>query len=91
MMKRVVWKDSVKGAQTLAPMMYRKIAIARYNNGDVKGWTIGIEGDRNVYARQDCAMNAINKALGGKPRKDGSRLAEAGIKIVGTIDEPPED
>ena len=66
-------------------MNYRKVTIERYEAGGVKGWIIGIPGDNNVYARQDCAMNAINKALGGKPRKDGSRMAEAGIKIVGEI------
>lgn len=87
---RVVWKDSVK-AKTCPPILYRKITISRYETDKLKGWTIGIEGDRNIYARQDCAMNAINKALGGKPRKDGSRLAEAGIKIIGTLEEPPED
>lgn len=85
---RVVWKDSAP-AKTCPPMMYRKIEIKRYEKDNVKGWTIGIDEDRNVYARQDCAMNAINKALGGKARKDGSRLAEAGIKIVGVIEEPP--
>lgn len=82
---RVVWKDS--NANTCKPLLYRKIEIKRYEKGKVKGWIIGIEGDNNVYARQDCAMNAINKALGGKPRKDGSRLAEAGIKIIGVVDE----
>lgn len=81
---RVVWKDSIKNVKTCQPLFYRKIEIRRYENDNVKGWTIGIEGDRNIYARQDCAMNAINEALGGKPRKDGSRLAEAGIKIIGT-------
>lgn len=86
---RVIWKDSVK-AKTCPPMLYRKITISRYEKDNVKGWIIGIEGDNNIYARQDCAMNAINKALGGKPRKDGSRLAQAGIEIIGTIDEKPE-
>lgn len=85
---RVVWKDSSK-AKTCPPMLYRNITITRYTNDKIKGWLIGIEGDNNIYARQDCAMNAINKALGGKPRKDGSRLAEAGIKIVGVLDNPP--
>lgn len=87
-MMRVVWKDS-GAVRKCHPLLYRKVSIERYERGDIKGWTIGIEGDHNIYARQDCAMNAINKALGGKPRKDGSRLAEAGIQIIGTIDEPP--
>ena len=87
---RVIWKDSVK-AKTCPPMLYRKITISRYEKDNIKGWIIGIEGDNNIYARQDCAMNAINKALGGKPRKDGSRLAQAGIEIIGTIEKTPEN
>lgn len=83
---RVVWKDSAP-AKTCPPIRYRKIEIKRYEKGKIKGWIIGIEGDKNVYARQDCAKNAINKALGGKPRKDGSRLAKAGIKTIGVVDE----
>lgn len=85
---RVVWKDTVKNLKKYEPLTYRKIEIKRYEKGDVVGWTIGIEGDRNIYARQDCAMNAINKALGLKPQKEGSRRALAGIQIIGTIDEP---
>lgn len=82
---RVVWKDSVKNLKTYdKPLVYKKVAIKRYDKDNIKGWIVDIEGDRNIYARQDCAINAINKALGGKPRKDGSRLAEVGIKIVGT-------
>ena len=87
---RVVWKDSA-AAKTCPTIIYRKIEIKRYEKSDIKGWMIGIEGDLNIYARQDCAMNAINKHLGGKPRKDGSRLAEAGIKIIGVIEKPPGD
>jgi len=83
---RVVWKDSAV-AKTCPPLVYRKITIKRYETETIKGWII--DGDRNIYASQDCARNAINKALGGKPRKDGSRLAEAGIKIVGVMDETP--
>lgn len=87
-MVRVIWKDS-GAVRKCRPLLYRNILIERYINDDIKGWTIGIEGDYNIYARQDCAMNAINKALGGKPRKDGSRLAEAGIKIIGVLNDSP--
>jgi len=79
---KVVWKDT-KG-NTCPPMLYRNITITRYEEGEIKGWTIDLKGDRNIYATQDHARNAINKAFGGKPRKDGSRLQKAGIKIIGT-------
>ena len=82
-MIRITWKDT--NTRGCPPVTYRKISIARYDDGIKKGWTIGIDGDKNIYASQDCARNAINKALGGKPRKDGSRQQQAGIKIVGTI------
>lgn len=85
---RVVWKDSAV-AKTCPPLTYRKIIIERYETETIKGWTTSLAGDRNIYANQDSARNAINKALGGKPRKDGSRLAEAGIKIIGVVDETP--
>lgn len=78
---RVIWKDT--NAKTCPPMMYRKVEIKRYEDDNIKGWTIAIEGDNNVYASQDCARNAIIKALGIKPRKDSSRQGLAGIKIVG--------
>lgn len=78
---KVLWKDSyVRNCPT---MFYRKIAIERYENDSLKGWTIDYPGDKNIYATQDHARNAINKHLGGKPRKDGSRLHTAGIKIIG--------
>ena len=80
---RVIWKDS--NANTCPPMIYRHITITRYEENGLKGWTISLEGDYNIYATQDHARNAINKALGGKPRKDGSRLQKAGIKIIGKV------
>ena len=79
---RVVWKDSF--AKTCPTTLYRKIAIERYEANTIKGWTIDFPGDNNIYATQDHARNAINKHLGGKPRKDGSRMHNAGIKIIGT-------
>lgn len=79
---RVVWKDTQ--AKTCPPMLYRNYTITRYENDGLKGWVTDFKGDNNVYATQDHARNAINKALGGKPRKDGSRLQQAGIKIIGT-------
>ena len=79
---KVVWKDTQ--AKTCPPMLYRNHTITRYEKDDLKGWVTDFKDDSNVYATQDHARNAINKALGGKPRKDGSRLQKAGIKIIGT-------
>lgn len=79
---KVVWKDTF--LKTCPTTIYRNVAIIRYEKGKLKGWTIDIEGDNNVYASQDCARNAIIKALGVKPRKDSSRQGLAGIKIIGT-------
>lgn len=79
---RVIWKDS--NSNTCPPVIYKKVKIERYDNEGLRGWTIDIDGDNNIYASQDCAKNAIIKATGGKPRKEGSRVALAGIKIIGT-------
>ena len=81
---RVVWKDS--NPKACPPMLYRNVAIERYEDDKLKGWTIDIEGDNNIYASQDCARNAIIKALGIKPRKDTSRQGLAGIKIIGSTE-----
>ena len=81
---RVIWKDTI--GNTCPPMTYKNVTITRYDDGTVKGWTVDMEGDNNIYLSQDCARNAINKALGGKPRKNASRLHLAGIKIVGTTE-----
>ncbi len=80
---RVIWKDT--NANTCPTRIYRKVSISRYEDETLKGWTIDLDDDNNIYISQDCARNAINKALGGKPRKDGSRLQQAGIKIIGKI------
>ena len=80
---RVIWKDTQ--GHTCPPMVYRNVTITRYETEDIKGWTVDLEGDNNIYATQDHARNAINKAFGGKPRKDGSRLHQAGIKIIGKV------
>lgn len=80
---RVIWKDTL--SKPCPPMTYRNVTITRYENDEIKGWTIDLKGDNNIYATQDNARNAINKALGGKPRKDGSRLQQAGIKIIGKV------
>lgn len=85
---RVIWKDSM--TRSCPPMLYRNVTITRYEKDEIKGWTINLPGDNNIYATQDNARNAVNKAFGGKPRKDGSRLALAGIRIVGTYDKGQE-
>ena len=77
-MIRVTWKDT--NGHPCPPTKYRDIAITRYQGG----WLIDIEGDNNIYASQDCSKNAIDAALGGKPRRNGEKRKAKGIKIIGT-------
>lgn len=74
---RVTWKDS--DARKCPPTKYRKVTITRYNNG----WITDIEGDMNIYASQDVTKNAIDKLLGGKPRRTTESRSKKGIKILG--------
>lgn len=80
---RIVWKDS-QAAQQWQPMQYRKVMITSFFDGRLKGWIIDIPGDDNIYASRYCACNAIDKALGGEPRRGGNKKREKyGIQIVG--------
>lgn len=56
---RIVWKDSKP--KTYKPVRYRKYTVT----GSSKGWTTNIPGDNNVYSTHYCALNAIDKYLGG--------------------------
>ena len=76
---RIVWKDS-------KPKLYKPV---KYRNhmiyGSPQGWTTSIEGDDNVYKSHYCALNAIDKALGGEGiRGKGTKKRQSyGIQIVG--------
>ena len=74
---RIVWKDSKP--RTYKPVKYRNQMIY----GSPKGWTTTLEGDNNLYASHYCALNAIDKALGGYGQMGSAKRRKYGIKIVG--------
>ena len=73
---RVVWKDSI----TYKEYRYRKHTISKYHGG----WITDMPDDNNIYFSIDCAHNAVDKALGGKTRKDASARHAKGIIVIGT-------
>ena len=75
---RIVWKDSKP--KTYKPVRYRKYTV----NGSSKGWTTNIPGDNNIYSTHYCALNAIDKYLGGVGQMGSAKRQSYGIKIVGT-------
>ena len=78
---RIIWKDSKPKLHK--PVRYRKHVVTGYNNG----WTTDIPGDTNIYKSHYCALNAIDKALGGYGQKGGAKRKAYGIQIIGTIEE----
>lgn len=77
---RVVWKDS--RPKLHKPVKYRGCTIQGYNNG----WTTDIPGDNNIYKTHYCALNAIDRALGGYGQKGSGKRKSYGIQIVGKKD-----
>lgn len=77
---RIVWKDSKP--RTYKPVKYRDHMIY----GSPKGWTTTIPGDDNIYASHYCALNAIDKALGGYGQMGSAKRKNYGIRIVGKKD-----
>lgn len=75
---RVVWKDSLDKKM----LIYRDIAVTRYGDG----WIIDLPGDNNIYSPRDCALNAIDKILGGKTRKANPQRHSLGIQVIGMKD-----
>ena len=74
---RVVWKDSKPTSDK--PVKYRGQMIY----GSPKGWETDIPGDDNLYKSHYCALNAIDKALGGYGQKGTQKRQSYGIQIVG--------
>lgn len=74
---RVVWKDSKVRAHK--PIKYRGYMVEGFNGG----WTINVPGDKNIYHSHYCALNAIDKALGGYGQMGSAKRKDYGIKIVG--------
>jgi hypothetical protein len=75
---RIVWKDSKP--KTYKPVRYRKHTI----EGSPNGWTTDIPGDTNLYASHYCALNAVDKHLGGVGQMGSAKRQSYGIKIIGT-------
>ena len=75
---RIIWKDSKP--KTYKPVRYRKHTVI----GSPQGWTTDIPGDNNIYSSHYCALNAIDKHLGGFGQMGSAKRQSYGIKIVGT-------
>lgn len=79
---RIVWKDSTPKLHK--PVKYRGHMVRGYNNG----WETDLPGDNNIYNSHYCALNAIDKALGGYGQKGSAKRRAYGIKIIGQKNEP---
>ena len=75
---RVVWKDSGK-TKGYKPVRYRKHMVY----GSPEGWTTNVPGDNNIYKTHYCALNAIDKALGGYGQMGCAKRRDYGITVVG--------
>lgn len=78
---RIVWKDSKP--KSYKPVKYRGQMIY----GSPQGWTTDIVGDNNIYKNHYCALNAIDKTLGGYGQKGSQKRQAYGIEIVGQKDD----
>jgi hypothetical protein len=78
---RIVWRDSKP--RTYKPVKYRN----HMATGSPKGWTVNLPGDNNIYASHYCALNAIDKALGGFGQMGSAKRIKYGIKVVGKKDD----
>ena len=74
---RIVWKDS--STRGYKPIKYR----GHYVKGSTEGWITDLPGDNNLYSSHYCALNAIDKALGGYGQMGGAKRIKYGIQIVG--------
>lgn len=74
---RIVWKDS-------KPRNYKPVKYRNHNiKGSPEGWETDIPGDMNLYKSHYCALNAIDKYLGGYGQKGTAKRKACGIQIVG--------
>ncbi len=78
---RIVWKDS-SASRGYKPVKYRGHIAEGYKGG----WIINIPGDNNIYKNHYCALNAIDKALGGYGQKGTQKRQSYGIEIIGKKD-----
>lgn len=77
---RIVWKDSKP--RTYKPVKYRDFMIY----GTPKGWSTNIPDDDNLYKTHYCALNAIDKHLGGYGQMGTAKRKKYGIQIIGKKD-----
>lgn len=78
---RIVWKDSKP--KNFKPIRYRNHIIS----GSSKGWSTNLPNDRNLYKTHYCALNAIDKALGGTGNKGKAKRKRTDIEIIGQKDD----
>lgn len=76
---RITWKDSNPKTKPGQTLVYRDYIVTGYKDG----WITNVPGDDNIYFPRECALNAIDKALGGKTRKPNPERHALGIKIIG--------
>ena len=74
---RIVWKDSKP--RTYKPVNYRGFTAT----GSPQGWEIDIPGDDNIYKTHYCALNAIDKHLGGYGQMGTAKRKAYGIQVIG--------
>lgn len=77
---RVIWKDSSPKTKIGQVLMYRDYAVTGYDDG----WITNLPGDKNIYFPRECALNAIDKAIGGYGRNGKAKRHELGITVIGT-------
>lgn len=49
-------------------------------------WIADLPDDDNIYFPRECALNAIDQALGGKTRKANPERHKLGVKVIGRKD-----
>lgn len=76
---RVVWRDSDPRTKEGQVLKYRGCSVTGYGDG----WVTDLPGDDNIYFPRECALNAIDEALGGKTRKANPQRHKLGVKIIG--------
>ena len=80
---RIVWKDSSPKTKPWITLQYRDYIVSQCEDG----WVTNMPGDHNIYFPRDCALNAIDKTLGGKTRKANPKRHQMGITVVGRKDD----
>lgn len=82
---RIVWKDSSPKTKPWVTLQYRGYTISQYG----EGWITNVPEDYNIYYPRECALNAIDKMLGGERRKKNTvpERLQLGIRVIGRKDD----